>query len=154
MRAAWVGATEVPAGPDDLRSEGIAFEVFEPATIDATSERFAQALGLPQRTQVTRAGGNPRDDAALAKEGDEHAHVADEVRLVAEGVVVYDVLSHDGARWLRLWLGAGDAIVIPAKRYHRLLAPPMSTLRFVEIYGEPAGMMPLYRASDDATRAV
>jgi 1,2-dihydroxy-3-keto-5-methylthiopentene dioxygenase len=154
MRAAWVGATEVPAGPDDLRSEGIAFEAFEPSAIEATSERFAQALGLPQRSQIVRSGGNPRDDAALAKEGDEHAHVADEVRLVAEGVVVYDVLAHDGSRWLRLWLGAGDAIVIPAKRYHRLLAPPMSTLRFVEIHGEPAGMMPLYRVSDDATRAV
>src|SRR4051812_1349402 len=105
MRAAWVTATETPAGPDDLRQEGIAFDIFEPATVHETAERFAQALGLPKRTEITRTGGNPRDDSAMAKEADEHAHVADEVRLVAEGEAVYDVLAHDGSRWLRLWLG-------------------------------------------------
>jgi 1,2-dihydroxy-3-keto-5-methylthiopentene dioxygenase len=154
MRAAWVGATETPAGPDDLRNEGIAFEIFEPQAVHATAKRFAQALGLPTLTEITRSGANPKDTSALVKESDEHAHVADEVRLVAEGEAVYDVLAHDGTRWLRIWLFPGDAVVIPARRYHRMLAPPMTVLRFVEIHGEPAGMLPLYRVSDEATRAV
>jgi 1,2-dihydroxy-3-keto-5-methylthiopentene dioxygenase len=154
MRVAWVSPTEMPAGPEDLAAEGIVAETLDPTAADALAARHGAPRGFDQRKDVTRSGMSPRDESALAKEADEHTHVADEVRLVVDGMAVYDVLSIDGARWLRLWLSPGDAIVVPARRYHRLLCAPKAMLRYVEVFGEPAGLMPLYRVSDDATRAV
>ncbi|HEY4121544.1 MAG TPA: hypothetical protein VGM56_26950 [Byssovorax sp.] len=144
----------MPAGPEDLAAEGIVAETLDPTAADALAARHGAPRGFDQRKDVTRSGMSPRDESALAKEADEHTHVADEVRLVVDGMAVYDVLSIDGARWLRLWLSPGDAIVVPARRYHRLLCAPKAMLRYVEVFGEPAGLMPLYRVSDDATRAV
>ena len=164
MRAAWVSPTEMAAGPEDLAAEGLVAETLvqgdsaaagrDPGAADALAARHGAPRGFAQRKDVTRSGMNPKDESARAKEADEHTHVADEVRLVIDGMAVYDVLSVDGARWLRLWLSPGDAIVVPARRYHRLLCAPKAMLRYIEVFGEPAGLMPLYRVSDDATRAV
>src|SRR5262245_25161573 len=147
MRAVWVTSAETPATEDDLRSEGVVWESFDIHAFETVAARLAAARRFAKRGEVARSGVNPKDESALAKEADEHAHTADEVRLITEGQAVYDLLALDNARWLRIWLSPGDAIVIPARRYHRMLAPPSSILRYVEVYGEQSGLLPLYRVS-------
>ena len=101
-----------------------------------------------------RLSAGAKDESQIAKEGDEHAHVADEIRLVVEGQAVYDIRAKDGVRWLRLWVGPGDAIGIPQRAYHLMRVPEQTDLRYVEVFGSSAGLLPLYRVSGDSTRAV
>src|SRR5262249_17249124 len=129
MQAAWVGESVVPATEDDVRAEGIEWASFPPEEPTAVADQLGEARGINERNDVRRTGANPKDEAAIAKEADEHTHLADEVRLLVEGEVVYDIRSADGMRWLRLWLYPGDAIVVPARRYHRVLAPSRAGLR-------------------------
>jgi 1,2-dihydroxy-3-keto-5-methylthiopentene dioxygenase len=154
MQAAWVGEKVVQATEDELRAEGLAWGFFAPTDPGPLADQLGDARGFNDRCDVKRAAANPKDEAENAKEADEHAHVADEVRLFLEGEVVYDIRAIDGARWLRVWLRAGEVLVIPERRYHRLLVPARRSLRYLEVYGDAASLLPLYRVSDEATRAI
>jgi 1,2-dihydroxy-3-keto-5-methylthiopentene dioxygenase len=154
MQAAWVGESVVPATEQELHVEGLVWGSFSPSDPATLADQLGQVRGFSQRSEVQRLGTNPKDEPSIAKEADEHAHVADEVRLIVEGEAVYDIRSVDGMRWLRVWLGAGDALVIPEKRYHRMLVPAKTAIRWLDVFGEKSGLLWLYRVSDEATRAV
>jgi 1,2-dihydroxy-3-keto-5-methylthiopentene dioxygenase len=95
---------------------------------------------------------NPRDEATIAREIDEHLHLIAEVRIFLEGEGVYDVRARD-ERWLRIWVAVGDVLVIPERRYHRFLPSTNIPLRYLQVYSERPGLTPLYRASSEETRA-
>ena len=152
MRATWVTPTDKPCSPDELRAEGIVHDAFDPKAIELAILHVKQKHGVPKDELVFMTTDNPKDEAAIAKEADEHAHMADEVRLIVEGEAVYEVRAEDD-RWMRLALGPGEAIVIPAKRYHRFLLSGVA-VRYQQLYQDLASLMPFYRVSNDETRAV
>ena len=76
-----------------------------------------------------------------------------EVRLFVEGQGCYDVRCMND-EWLRIWVGAGDLIAVPARRYHRFMASKAGAIRYLQPYGGRHLLMQLYRVSDDRTRAM
>src|SRR5262249_5344031 len=120
MRAVWMSPSERECSPDDLRTEGILAEVFDARAPAPLGERLRGERGWSKQDDVRLSAMNPKDDAAIAREIDEHLHLVEEVRLFLEGEAVYDVRARD-ERWVRIWVAMGDAIVIPARRYHRFL---------------------------------
>ena len=143
--------TQVACSADQLRAEGILFEAFELASSAAVAARVKKERGWGMHDDVHLVAEDPKDEAKIARESDEHAHMEDEVRLILEGGGIYDVRALD-ERWLRVTLSPGELLVIPAKRYHRFLLGPDAKVRFIQPFSERPGLIPLYRASDDETR--
>jgi 1,2-dihydroxy-3-keto-5-methylthiopentene dioxygenase len=137
---------------DELRAEGIVTESCDPAAPLPVAERLRNELGWQRQDDVRLSVMNPRDEATIAREIDEHLHLIGEARLIVEGEGVYDVRARD-ERWIRIWVGAGDVIFIPERRYHRFLPSTNIPLRYLQIYSERPGLTPLYRASSEDTRA-
>jgi 1,2-dihydroxy-3-keto-5-methylthiopentene dioxygenase len=152
MQATWVTPTDKPCSPEELRAEGIHLEQFEPQAMEPGMVRVKQQRGLTKHELVFMTTDNPKHEAAIAKEADEHAHMADEVRLIVEGEGIYEVRAQDD-RWIRIAVGPGDLVVVPAKRYHRFLLGG-SAVQYQQIYQDLAALMPFYRVSNDETRAV
>ncbi|TKD09675.1 1,2-dihydroxy-3-keto-5-methylthiopentene dioxygenase [Polyangium fumosum] len=151
MRAVWMSPSERVCSPEELRAEGIFAEAFDSGSMQPLLERIRADRGFTKQDDVRLSVANPRDEATIAREIDEHLHLGAEVRLFLEGEGVYDVRAAD-ERWMRIWVGPGDALVIPEKRYHRFLPSANVSLRYLQPYAERGGLSPLYRASSDDTR--
>jgi 1,2-dihydroxy-3-keto-5-methylthiopentene dioxygenase len=152
MRAVWISPSERVCSPEELRAEGIFTETFDARSPQSTADRLRGELGWGRQDEVRLSVINPRDEATIAREIDEHLHLIQEVRLFLDGEGVYDVRASD-ERWVRIWVEPGDAVVIPEKRYHRVLPSTHGAIRYLQIYSERPGLTPLYRASSEETRA-
>jgi 1,2-dihydroxy-3-keto-5-methylthiopentene dioxygenase len=136
----------------ELYAEGIRCESFDPGAAARVVQRIQAERGWTAHDEVSRSARRPQDEAAIVKEADEHCHLDDEVRVLLEGQAVYDIRGTD-EQWLRIWVAAGDLVVLPPKRYHRFLAGNATVLRYIQPYANPHFLMHLYRASADRTRA-
>ncbi len=153
MRAIRMRAEEEIEYTDaELQAEGIRCGSFDLGAAAAAVQRIQAERGWTEQEEVLRSTSKPRDEAESAREADEHCHLDDEVRLLLEGQGLYDIRCTND-EWLRVWLAAGDFIVVPARRYHRFVASKASALRYVQPYGSRHLLMQLYRVSDDRTRA-
>lgn len=153
MRAIRASAdAEAECTDAELRAEGIRCESFDPGAVAEVLRRIQDERGWVEHEDVRRVTGNPRDEADGARDADEHCHLDDEVRLLLEGQGLYDIRCTNDD-WVRLWVGAGDLIVVPARRYHRFVSSRTTTLHYVQPYGSRYLLMQLYRASGDRTRA-
>jgi 1,2-dihydroxy-3-keto-5-methylthiopentene dioxygenase len=144
---------EAPCDAASLGAEGIVVESAGAGGVDALVQRLAAARGLANETTRALGEPGPRSDQEVAREADEHAHMADEVRVLLEGDAIYDIRARD-ERWLRLWVAPGEAVVVPRSRYHRFLIPQGAVVRFRQLYAGPNDLAPFFRGSDDSTRAV
>ncbi|MGK4009032.1 hypothetical protein WMF31_40885 [Sorangium sp. So ce1036] len=143
---------EIECTDAELQAEGIRCGSFDLAAAALAVQRIRAERGWTEQEDVCRDASKPRDEAESAREADEHCHLADEVRLFLEGQGVYDIRCVND-EWMRVWVGAGDLIVVPARRYHRFVASKAVALRYVQPYGGRHLLMQLYRVSDDRTRA-
>jgi 1,2-dihydroxy-3-keto-5-methylthiopentene dioxygenase len=147
------GGEEIECTGAELLVEGIRCDAFDLRAAPLLVQHIQAERGWAEAEEVVRSTSKPQDEAEIVKDADEHCHLDDEVRLFLAGQALYDVRSLDGANWLRIWVGAGDLVMLPAKRYHRFLVGQASVLRYMQPYASRQRMMHLYRASEDRTRA-
>jgi 1,2-dihydroxy-3-keto-5-methylthiopentene dioxygenase len=155
MRAHWMEPSEHACPIETLRGEGIGAEPFDPRSAEELTWRLKTQRGWQgeERVQLSQTVRVRTLEAMVAKEADEHAHTADEVRFIVQGEAVYDVRARD-ERWIRIWVSAGDLVTIPAKRYHRFLLGQQAGIEYVHIFEDRAALLSLFRQSQDDTRAV
>ncbi len=153
MRAFWMEPSEVECSVAELTAEGILSESCDVRQIGEYAARLKADRQLAHEEQVQLSAMTPKLEAVIAKEGDEHTHVADEIRFFTSGDGVYDVRARD-ERWIRIWIAAGDVLVIPAKRYHRFLLGQHASIQYVTLFADRSVLLPLFRQSADETRAV
>lgn len=143
MRAHWLDTDETLT-PDTLREHGVLSEALPVDAFRGPLDALKGARGYIQEDQIELQPSTPGLDAICAKFLDEHLHDEDEVRFVLAGEGIFDIRSL-GDRFMRVVVGPGDLIVVPAQRYHRFLLTEARTIRAVRLFKDRSGWVPTYR---------
>jgi 1,2-dihydroxy-3-keto-5-methylthiopentene dioxygenase len=152
MRAHWLDEGEShPIMEETLGAHGIVCESLplEKTTYDAALDAYQQDRGYGTRDEIALTPATENLDAICAKFLDEHHHEDDEVRFVLEGEGLFDIRSNDD-RWMRVRVGPGDLIIVPAGKHHRFMLTDLKTIRCVRLFQDPAGWAPVYRQKRSA----
>jgi 1,2-dihydroxy-3-keto-5-methylthiopentene dioxygenase len=146
MRAYVLSEESRTLAPGDLQ----AFDVFYERLPEDEQERAAviarlkQERGYAGEDTVMLAGEQPQYAEMCAKFEREHSHELDEVRAVLDGDGIFDVRDM-ADQWVRIEVGAGDLIVIPAGKQHRFLMTSRRFIRCLRLFTDDSGWTPLYR---------
>lgn len=146
MRAYPIEEPSRAIAAEDLAGRGVLSWSVPPdeATRDALIDTVKREHGYVDQDFIELGAATPNLDAICAKFDKEHFHTEDEVRFVVEGEGIFDVRDeHD--QWMRIEVGAGDMIVIPARRYHRFYLTDSKRIRCMRLFANHDGWAPLYR---------
>jgi len=149
MRAYLLDQPNRSFAADDLRKFGVLHWRLPLAGSEAEIARIKSNRGYVDQDGVSLSKETPNLDAICAKFDKEHYHTLDEVRFVVDGEGIFDVRDTND-QWVRIEVGAGDLIIIPANKYHRFYLTATKTIRCVRLFLNNEGWAPLYREAEVA----
>jgi 1,2-dihydroxy-3-keto-5-methylthiopentene dioxygenase len=147
MRAYPLGSPAQAILPDQLATRGVWSCRVPPdeAARAAAIEAIKREHGYVDHDFIELAPETPNLEAVCAKFDKEHYHTEDEVRFVVAGEGIFDVRD-EADQWIRIEVGEGDVIVIPARKYHRFYLTGRKRIRCMRLFVNHDGWAPLYRA--------
>lgn len=147
MRAYRLEDPRLAIAPEELATHGVLSWVV-PSDEAARAEMIAaikRDQGYVDEDFVELGPATPNLETICAKFDKEHFHTEDEVRFVVAGDGIFDVRD-GGDRWIRIEVGEGDMIVIPARKYHRFYLTDTKQIRCMRLFANHDGWTPLYRS--------
>jgi 1,2-dihydroxy-3-keto-5-methylthiopentene dioxygenase len=146
MRAYRLEEPQQAVGPEELAGRGVlSWSVPSDETARAALlAKIKREHGYVDEDFIELGPATPNLEAICAKFDKEHYHTEDEVRFVVAGDGVFDVRDASD-QWVRIEVGEGDMIVIPARTYHRFYLTERKQIRCMRLFANHDGWSPLYR---------
>ncbi|MEX1368213.1 MAG: cupin domain-containing protein [Nannocystaceae bacterium] len=148
MNVQWLepAPNQGPCTLEDLGAAGVHYEYLavDPEAYQPPLDRLKAARGYVEQDVIELSPQTPQLEQVCAKFADEHLHTDDEVRYVLAGEGIFDIRSVDD-RWMRVTVGQGDLLVVPANLHHRFMLTDRKQIRCVRLFKDRAGWVPHYR---------
>ena len=143
-----------------LASIGIGFECWD--TSHVSSETPAEQIleSYAEQINILKAQGGyvtadvidvypttPNLEGMLNKFNKEHTHTEDEVRFFLEGSGLFFVRPSNGSPVVRIEVGKGDLLRVPAGTTHWFDACETRRFRAIRLFQDPSGWTPYYTES-------
>lgn len=151
----------VPVTLEYLKDLGIIHYALNPETMLTPSKEYeglckvdhlAKELGFPFRDEVRISPELlPDYDNKVKIFFKEHLHEDNEIRLIVAGSGYFDIRSHED-KWIRVQVGSGDLIIVPAGIYHRFTTDEGNFTHAIRMFQENPQWAALNRPSDDNPR--
>jgi len=105
---------------DDLAKIGVLYFSLNPSSYenDGSLDKIMNERNYGHKSIVTINDTLPNFDQMLVKFFDEHIHLHEEIRFFLDGCGFFDV-RNEKDEWVRIYLEAGDLIIVPAGLFHR-----------------------------------
>jgi len=148
MRAYLMDQQDRDLGAAALRAEGILHWQLptDEAAWAAPLQAIRDARGYVSMDQVHLDATTADLDGLLARFCAEHLHTDEEIRFVVAGSGIFD-LRDASDRWMRVHVGAGDLIVVPAHKYHRFALDEARTITCKRLFQDASGWTPVPRTA-------
>ena len=150
MKAYWLEEPSQPAiDSDALTAQGLVNAHCPPGGAEAQPllNDLMTHRGYGTQDEVALHPDTENLDGLLDKFRPEHHHTEDEVRFVLNGEGIFDVRSTDD-RWMRIEVGPGDLLIVPAMRNHRFFLKESRTIHCVRLFQDPTGWTAHYRDTE------
>ena len=143
MKATWQDSGK-ELSTKELLDQGIHYEKISTENYQADLDRIKKDWKYNSQDIVELAPATPNLETICAKFDKEHIHTDDEVRFVLSGEGYFDIRSKDD-RWMRVFVEAGDFILIPANRHHLFYLSDKKNIRAVRLFKQNPSWTPVYR---------
>ena len=149
MRAYYLGNNDSEgAGIDGetLVAEGILHWHLpvDEAAYTAPLNEIRKARGYVEMDQIHLDPATPNLGALCDKFYAEHHHTDEEIRFVIAGSGIFDLRDEDDA-WMRVHLGPGDMIIVPADKHHRFTLDDARTITCKRLFQDTNGWEAILR---------
>ncbi|KAF8457230.1 Acireductone dioxygenase ARD family [Terfezia claveryi] len=147
----------VPITPSTLDALGVFTRHIPPSDLPALNA-LAASRSYKNRDEITvsPASIGPAYEGKVKMFFEEHLHEDEEIRWIVDGEGYFDVRDDralaDGAQesgeWIRIEVGKGDMLVLPAGIYHRFTTGETNYIKAVRLFQEEPKWTPLSRSQE------
>ncbi|KAF7304213.1 1,2-dihydroxy-3-keto-5-methylthiopentene dioxygenase [Mycena indigotica] len=112
-------------------------------------EAIARDRGYKNRDtiDVSREGMGDVYEAKIKGFFEEHMHEDEEIRYILSGSGFFDVRETPSDAWIRIAVGAGDLLVLPAGIYHRFTLDEQDRIKALRLFQDEPKWIPHARSA-------
>jgi 1,2-dihydroxy-3-keto-5-methylthiopentene dioxygenase len=139
-----------PVSAENLAALGVKFWTVPVEGYEPKIDAIAKEQGYKNRDTMhcSKEGLGEIYEHKIKTFFEEHMHEDEEIRYILSGTGFFDVREASTDQWIRLAVGPGDLIVLPAGIYHRFTLDETNNLEALRLFQDEPKWIP-YNRSDE-----